>query len=1058
MATAVVGGSLISALGLLLFGKLVQHNDGGSSQSLAQFHLASADLNEPRQPWVSNRVAQNILSYGHAAYPIVLLAFFITVFTIRSIAASNSESDDESDEASATSSPQLGPGGKPLPKKSPSNRDGSRDVLDFSRPRKLLFEWLSLAVALTFAGNAINVVVHALYARSEQWWCGQATVIYLVGSFMIFCLLLISIIDTKPSPTSAHVATWIFAAAMEIVLLAASFAVYTTDHHEPKVGDPYGGELEREMTEWEITEVTLDLARTLLLLVLIGFYVLFMSLQGKAMPQTRPSTPEETTGLLDEHDRAEHGVENGVNGNVNGQANGQPNGQPNGYGATNGNTPRSKKRDAPAGWEKPTTTPSRSWWEYIKGYSVFFPYLWPSKDRRLQIIVVTCFVIMIIQRGIQALVPFQAGVITNKLADQNGTIPWGSILLYILFRLLQGNNGVLGAIRSTIWVPVSQYSFRELSVASFEHVHGLSLDFHLGKKTGEVLSALGKGNAINNFLESVTFQVVPMLVDLCVAIAYFLILFDAYYALVISVVTFWYIYLTIRMAQWRADIRREMVNSDREVDAVKNDSMVSYETVKYFNAEQYEFERYRSAVSKFQRAEYHVYLSLNFMNVTQNLVFMIGLMISCFIAAYQVTTGQLKVGDFVVLLTYMAQLQGPLNFFGTFYRMIQSAMINSERMLELFKETPTVVDKPTAKPLPSCEGDIRFSDVHFAYDSRKPALQGLDFHCEPGTTTAFVGESGGGKSTVFRLLFRFYNSEAGTMQVDGHDIENDVTIDSLRSHIGVVPQDTVLFNETLMYNLKYANPAATDDDVFRACQAASIHDKIISFPDGYQTKVGERGLRLSGGEKQRVAIARTILKNPRIILLDEATAALDTETEEHIQEALLTLAQGRTMLVIAHRLSTITMADQILVLHEGRVAERGTHDELIDMKGRYASMWKKQVRAQRAAEEARVLKDRAERLRRESRDAAYSTTTEGEHSAGSSEDEREAQFLAQQAAAQVARARASSRGAASLTGILSPRSSSGISALAKAQEAPASESKGKEAKIPEEDDDIGTTK
>ena len=354
-----------------------------------------------------------------------------------------------------------------------------------------------------------------------------------------------------------------------------------------------------------------------------------------------------------------------------------------------------------------------------------------------------------------------------------------------------------------------------------------------------------------------------------------------------------------------------MVNADREEDAVKNDSMISYETVKYFNAEHYEFNRYRNAVNKFQKAEFQVMLSLNIMNVSQNAVFMTGLLVASFIAAYQVTTGQQTVGKFVALLTYMAQLQGPLNYFGTFYRMIQNSMINSERMLELFKERPTVVDAPSAKEMPTCEGDINFTDVKFAYDVRKPALAGLDFRCLPGTTTALVGESGGGKSTVFRLLFRFYNSTSGRIQVDGNDVQ-DITIDSLRSHIGVVPQDTVLFNETLMYNLKYANQSATDEDVFAACRAASIHERILSFPDGYGTKVGERGLRLSGGEKQRVAIARTIIKNPRIIMLDEATAALDTETEQHIQEALETLGRGRTMLVIAHRLSTIRYVNDLL--------------------------------------------------------------------------------------------------------------------------------------------------
>ena len=400
------------------------------------------------------------------------------------------------------------------------------------------------------------------------------------------------------------------------------------------------------------------------------------------------------------------------------------------------------------------------------------------------------------------------------------------------------------------------------------------------------------------FLEQITFSVLPMVFDLGVAIVYFGIRYDAYYALVVGIITFAYLYLTVRMAQWRSKQRRQMTNLSREEDAVKNDSLTSYETVKYFNAEAYEFNRYRNAVEAFQNMEYQVTISLNILNISQNMVFMTGLLITSFISAYQVTTGIREAGDFVTLLTYMAQLQQPLNFFGSFYRSVQNAMISGERLLELFKEQPTVTDEFGAKEMPSCEGQIRFQNVKFSYDERKPALENLSFTCQPGTTTAFVGESGGGKSTVFRLLFRFYNTQDGSIQVDSNDVR-DITIDSLRRHIGVVPQDTVLFNETLMYNLKYANQDASDEDVYNACRAASIHDKIMAFPDKYNTKVGERGLRLSGGEKQRVAIARTIIKDPRIIMLDEATAALDSDTEQNIQEALTTLSKGRTMLVIA---------------------------------------------------------------------------------------------------------------------------------------------------------------
>ena len=798
--------------------------------------------------------------------------------------------------------------------------------------------------------------------------------VYVVGCFFVYSLFIISQVDTRPSPTSAHLATWILALTLEVVIVGASISIYSHAHRDKPLNRATA-RFQSHMSDWEACEVIINLFRILLLAALIAFYLVFVVSRNAGIRAAREAAAHD----VDEESSLLHG-----GGEANGRAT-SPGGPS--YGATTASGKLKQPDGTPPGWERPAKTPTRSWWEYLKGYTVFFPFLWPSKDRKLQVVVLICFVLVMLQRVINVLVPMEIGIITNILAGEDGPprMPWGPILLYLVYRFLQGNQGLLGAARSTLWIPVSQYSYRELSVASFEHVHGLSLDFHLGKKTGEVLSALGKGNSINTFLEQVSFSVVPMLIDLCVAIGYLIIKFDPYYALVVAIVTFWYVYLTIRMAQWRADIRRDMVNADREQDAVKNDSMVSYETVKYFNAEPWEFDRFKGAVQKYQWAEYRVLSSLNLMNIVQNMVFMLGLLVVCFIAAYQVATRQVQIGAFTSLIQYMMQLQQPLNFFGTFYRMIQSAMINAERMLELFKEKPTVVDAPHARPLDTCEGGIRLNDVHIAYDARKPALDGLNFTCAPGTTTALVGESGGGKSTVFRLLFRFYNTQTGSIQVDGHDVQ-DLTIDSLRKQISVVPQDTVLFNETLMYNLKYANQDVTDAEVFAACRAASIHDKIESFPDGYNTKVGERGLRLSGGEKQRVAIARTILKNPRIIMLDEATAALDTKTEEHIQGELTTLGTGRTMLIIAHRLSTITLADQILVLHEGRVVERGNHKDLLEAKGRYASMWRKQVRAERAALQARVLNDRAEKLKK-AEAGSHADGASGDSSPTHSEDE-----------------------------------------------------------------------
>ncbi|OAL70263.1 ABC heavy metal transporter [Trichophyton violaceum] len=582
------------------------------------------------------------------------------------------------------------------------------------------------------------------------------------------------------------------------------------------------------------------------------------------------------------------------------------------------------------------------WLDYVVGFSTLFPYLWPSDSRRLQLRAVSCFFLLILQRIVNILVPRQLGFVVASLGS--GTIPYKQLAIYLVLRGLQGQQGVIGSIRALLWISVSQSTYRRLTSSAFEHVLSLSLEFHLGKRIGEVMSALSKGSALNTFLDGLIFQLFPMVADLWIAALYFLIEFGAFYALIVISVTWLYLFVTIYMAKYRGRARREMVNREREMEAAKTDALMSYETVHHNSAVPNELSRFNGLIKSFQGAEYFVFFSLNMLNATQNLLFTAGVAIVCLLCAYQISADMQKVSMFVTLITYLAQLQAPLNFFGSFYTQVQNNLIDAERMLALFKEKPLIQDGDNAMPLNYCKGKVEFKNINFAYDERRPALRDVSFVVEPGTSTAIVGESGSGKSTILKLLFRFYDVAGGSVQVDGMDVR-DMTIASLRSHLGVVPQDAILFNDTVLYNLLYARPEATMEQVYEACRAASIHDRIMSFPDGYETKVGERGLRLSGGEKQRITIARTFLRSPQILLLDEATASLDSQTERQIQGALEKIAKGRTSITIAHRLSTITKADQIIVLHQGRVVEKGTHAELLSANGMYSQMWEKQTKA-----------------------------------------------------------------------------------------------------------------
>ncbi|KAL2126807.1 hypothetical protein VTI74DRAFT_196 [Chaetomium olivicolor] len=902
--------------------------------------------------------AETVFQNAQLLYPVVLLLAFIISAAVHTVVTSRADED-------LVVPTVKGPDGKPLPVTKRKRKQEASEADDNAHGHGgfawTTFLYLTGSIALSFVANGFAVACHAMASRKTPgadggWWCGEERIVYIVGSAFLYLYVLITLLEWENSPVVVHFIFWALSFVGEIIILLAFVLTIDGGRYSAHFGVSRTG-----LDFWDKADLSIAGVRLCLVLTSICLYIAVARRRREDRrhdeEEAQGSDVDEASPLLSAH--------GGYNDQPNAHARRDTHyGSTNRHGSANGSPGvHYQQQEEGTAFYRPDKLPHKTWFEYCRGYSVFFPYLWPSKSAKLQAVVLVCFILVILQRVVNILVPAQLGRVTDIFDGKKGGSVWAELSLLILYKLLQGPSGLLGSLRSILWIPVSQHTYRALITAAFEHVHSLSLDFHLGKRTGEVLSALNKGASINQFLEQVTFQVVPMLVDLLVAIVYFYHRFGPVYSLFVSIITFYYLYLTIRMAATRADQRRDMVNADREEEAVKNDSIMSYETVKYFNAEKREFERYGNAIKKFQEAEAKVTYGINHMNMCQSVVFMCGLLVALLTCGYQVAYDGRPVGDFVEMVTYLNQLQGPLNFFGTFYRTVQSAMISGERLLELFKIQPTVVDRPGVKPLLECTGHIKWNKVGFAYDKRKPALNDLSFECKPGTTTAFVGESGGGKSTVFRLMFRYYNCKEGSIEIDGHDVK-DVTIDSVRRFIGVVPQDTILFNETLLYNLKYANPSATDEEVFDACRAAAIHDRIMSFPDGYLTKVGERGLRLSGGEKQRVAIARTILKKPKIIMLDEATSALDGETEQKIQSKLISgqFGQDRTLLIIAHRLSTITHADQIIVLHAGTVAERGTHQELLALNGRYAAMWEKHCRAERAAEQARDATRKAKKL------------------------------------------------------------------------------------------------
>ncbi len=582
----------------------------------------------------------------------------------------------------------------------------------------------------------------------------------------------------------------------------------------------------------------------------------------------------------------------------------------------------------------------RSGWRTIRKVA---PYLWPADKPWVKQRVVLAMLALVLSKAVSVYTPIIYRDAVDALAgDGVSALALGAIGLTIAYGVARLMNVGFQQLRDAVFARVAQRALRMLALETFEHIHRLSMRYHITRKTGGLSRIIERGvKGVEFLLRFLLFSIGPLVLELVLIGIILTILFDAWYLAVVTVTIGLYVWFTFAVTEWRVKLRRVMNEQDTDANQKAIDSLLNFETVKYFGAEGREAARYDSAMEQYEAAALKTSYSLAFLNFGQSVIITGGLVGVMVMAAVGVQNGSLTVGDFVMVNAYMIQITMPLNFLGTVYREIRQALVDMGEMFDLLEQPAEVVDATDAKPLKVEGGQVALENVHFGYDAARPILKGVSLVAEPGQTVAIVGSTGSGKSTIGRLLFRFYDVGGGALRIDGQDIR-DVTQESLHAAIGVVPQDTVLFNDTIRYNIAYGRDQATHQDIIAAAKAAQIHDFIETLPQGYDTAVGERGLKLSGGEKQRVGIARTLLKDPPILLLDEATSALDTETEQDIKEALNAAGQGRTVLTIAHRLSTIAEADRIVVLEKGEIVETGTHDALLEAEGRYAQLWHRQ--------------------------------------------------------------------------------------------------------------------
>lgn len=820
--------------------------------------------------------------------------------------------------------------------------------------RRFLTQSTQLTLAATFFASGVLIILRAVLPP-KQWqpdlplW--RAIDLQALGGLLAWSSLVIAALwEEKVRGRGSYgrgKSAWsVFAGAATDILLLILYMVPNQRSHLPST------------SAWSIGQLALIILRLLLLYPLLILaiswdrvrFVRAADLANQAHPSAPPrsaSANGESTGLLQAPGASStplYGA-TGTNGDtINKSA------------ANSGSQTPNRDPNASMGLTVAATPPPPTFKVFLDRIRFLFPYLWPSKSIKLQLTALACVALLFAARVVNFFTPLALGSLVEDLST--GASPWTDVFIYAGLKTLQGSSSLLSVLQNVLWIPVEQYSDRMMSIMAFEHLLNLSMSFHTKKKTGEVLRILDRGSAINNFFQYLLFSLLPVFIDIFVAMVYMTRIFSPAIGVALFVIMIAYTWTSVQLTTWRTGLRRAMNNKDSICRAISADVLMNWETVKCYSNESYESERFRSALQDYQKAEFKVIGSLNMLNMVQNLILAFGTLFTILLVARSAVRGEITSSQFVVFVTYLQQVYQPLSMLGTLYRVVQQNLVDTDKLMTLLEEKTEVKDLPGAKDLVVTDGVIEFQDVHFSYDGKVEALKGLSFKIDRHSSVALVGESGAGKSSVLRLLYRFYDIQSGRILIDGQDIRT-VTQRSLRRAIGVVPQEPSLFNNDIRTNILYGDTKASDEAVEAAALAAQIHDRILSFPDGYSTVVGERGVRLSGGEKQRVAIARTILKNPPILLLDEATSALDSQTERQLQSALNNLMHGRSSLTIAHRLSTIINCDTIIVMDAGRVVETGSHADLIAKGGLYSRMWEQQIKTQKEQEAAAAAQEAA---------------------------------------------------------------------------------------------------